>query len=245
MVMALVALVVAYLTALQIKVAVPSEELWHWTVGLWIVFLFFFIAPFRAWSEEREKVESFEEAARPKLEISDPFEVCEPKGAPPRDMQSNEWRLRIQNTSATLVKNCYVRQKQLVNNVGHASDVEGVRFKLNTDQPLIIQSYEHKQSFDLPPGASEVVSICGVNLNSNIPENVIMLYAIQGVGGQGIRNSIPPRFFPHTLVIEVCAENIAKPEEITYSLFFADRGHLIMSKGTPAAAELSAAARRR
>lgn len=227
----LVALIVAYLTALQIKIAVPHGELWEWVVGLWIIFQFIFIAPFRLYQEQRRKLDEYDEEARPKVSVSAPIETVEPKGATGKDVASGEFRLRVNNCSTTLIKNCYVKQASLLNKNGHESDILGIHFKLNTDQPVIIQSYEHQQSFDLPPYGHEIVSICGTNRTiDNSQQTVIMLYAIQGVGGQGIRNAIPRSFFPHTLTVQVCADNLARPVEIKYRLFFKDDGAFKMEK---------------
>lgn len=229
-ILALVALVVAYLAALGITVAIPHGEVWQWTTGLWVVFQFVFIAPFLLWREQTRKVEQHEEAARPKLSLSDPFCVVEPKGATGIDAKCREWRLRVKNESTTIISNCYVKQISLVNKDGHESDIVGIHFKLNTDQPKIIPSYEHRQSFDLPPGGHEVICIAGTN--ANVPQWIIFLYAVHGVGGEGIRNAISPAVFPHTLTIEVCADNISKPIEQKYLLSVDDDGICNMEKTT-------------
>lgn len=222
MVLAMVSLVIAYLAAVGTHSQIPHiGEIWQWAVGLWIVFLFFVIAPFRLWSETTEKLEAYEEAERPKLSVSDPIELVEPKGAAGKNVTAREWRLRISNNSTSVMKNCFVKKTSLVNVHGHESDSIGIRFKLNTDQPHFIQSYEHKQSFDLSPGSDELVCICGTNVNVDKDhQTVIMLYAIQGVGGQGIRNAIPKHFFPHILRIQICADNLVHPIEKKYRLFF-------------------------
>lgn len=216
-ILALIALGAAYLAALGLNPRTPRVgDLWEWIVGLWVIFLFVFVAPFRLWLAEKEKVDAFEDTARPKLSLSDPICVVDPKGSIGGSVKSREWRLRVKNESTALIKNCYIKQKGLINKDGHESDIVGIHFKLNTDQPAIIQSYEHRQSFDLPPGGNEVVCIAGTN--TNVPQMIIMLYAVHGVGGQGIRNAIPPALFPHTLTIEVCADNISKPIEKKYFL---------------------------
>ena len=229
-VLALVALAIAYLGALGVHATFPGlGEMWEWVLGLWVVLLFIVIAPYHLWLDVQTKLEVHEEAARPKIVVSDPILTIEPKGAAEGDEVGREYRLRISNHSTALIENCYVKQASLVNKNGHESDVLGIHFKINTDQPHIIQSYEHRQSFDLPPGGHEIVSICGTT--KSLPGvNVIMLYAIHGVGGQGIRNAIPRNFFPHILTAQVCADNLVHPVEIKYRLFFDDAGVFRMER---------------
>lgn len=195
--------------------------------GLWFVVLIVFVAPYRLWVLQKEKVKAFEEAARPKLTVSDPFDTVEPKGATGKAIR--EWRLKVTNESTSVIKNCYLKMKSFVNVSGHESDSIGIHFKLSTDQPLVIQSYEHRQTFDIPPGGHEIISIIGLNENQNMAM-VIMLYAMHGAGGGAIRNGIPRNLFPHILVIQVCAENIVNPIEVTYKLHINHDGVLRMDR---------------
>ncbi len=69
-ILALIALAFAFLAALGINLKLTkSGEMWEWTIGLWVIFLFVFISPFRLWLAEKEKIEEFEEAARPKIRL--------------------------------------------------------------------------------------------------------------------------------------------------------------------------------
>lgn len=230
--LAVAALVVAYLAALQIKVALPHRgDTWAWTAGLWIVFQFIFIAPYLLWMEAQKKVEHFEEEARPKLFVSDPIAIVEPKGSAGEDVHSREYRLRITNKSTSVVRGCYVKMASLVNANGHESDVLNIRFKRSIDQPLVIQGFDHPQSFDLPPQSDEIVSICGTNKNVDpSAQLVIMLYAIHGAGGAGIRNAIPRQLFPHILALEIGAENLVHPVRRRYRLSFDSEGIFRMEK---------------
>jgi len=172
------------------------------------------------------KLYKLESQFEPKLIISDPIESIEPKGS--KSKAEREWLLKITNNSSAVITNCYVKQKNLVNRNGQESDANGMRFKLNTDRPTNIQSYEHKQSFNIPPRGEEIVSIAGLH-ETDDNANVIMLYAPHGKAGEGIRNAIPKKFFPHTLTIQVCADNVLIPEERIYKIHIKD-GFLKMDK---------------
>ena len=77
--LAIAALVGAYLAALQIKVAPPDKaETWAWTAGFWIIFQFVFIAPYLLWLEAKKKIENYEEEMRPKLAVSEPIRPSGP-----------------------------------------------------------------------------------------------------------------------------------------------------------------------
>ena len=66
---ALLTLAVAYLGALQIKVAIPSSELWQWTAGLWFVLFFAFVAPYRLWAETSAKLDGIKKNLVPHFEF--------------------------------------------------------------------------------------------------------------------------------------------------------------------------------
>jgi hypothetical protein len=69
-ILALIAFAFAFLAALGVNLKLPNNgEMWEWTIGLWVIFLFVFIAPFRLWLTEKERVELLENAALPKLRI--------------------------------------------------------------------------------------------------------------------------------------------------------------------------------
>ena len=230
LILGLVAFGFAYLTALGVRLEVPhTAELWEWTVGLWVIFLFIFIAPFRLWLSEIQKVEAFEEAARPKLEISPPIESIEPKGQKGKAFRT--WRLKITNASTVVVKNCYAKKKSFINNRGQQSDIIGMRFKWGGDYPKFLQAnpYEYKQSFDISPRGHEYVDIaCMSETEDNA--SVVMLYAIPGAGASEVRNCISPVVFPHRLIVEVCADNLIVPLEITYDLSVTQEELLRMDK---------------
>jgi hypothetical protein len=144
LVLALVSLGIAYLTALGIHAQLPNiGDVWHWAAGLWVVLLFIFIAPFRLWSDAQDKLEVYEETAKPKLEISDPIESVEPKGTVGKAFRT--WRLKITNISTVMVKGCYAKKKSFINKNGHQSDIIGIRFKMSTDHPKNLQTYIYIQ----------------------------------------------------------------------------------------------------
>jgi len=93
---------------------------------------------------------------------------------------------------------------------------------------MIIQSHVHKEFFDIPPGGHEIICIAGTNVT--VPGMVVMLYAIQGAAGEGIRNAIPFLLFPHSIVLEIGADNIHKPLEHEYLLTMDEGDGLIMRK---------------
>jgi hypothetical protein len=157
-----------------------------------------------------EKVEALEEAAKPRLRISAPIAVVEPKGQTGKAFRT--YRLRIENISTSVVRSCYAKQTSFININGHESDSIGMHFKKSTEQPYELINYSHQQSFDIPPLGHEIIDI--VSIDETTPNNnVIMLYATQGHGSAHVRNSIPQRFFPHDLTIQFCGDNITPVEE--------------------------------
>ena len=228
------ALVVALLGAwgISIKLAFDAGHYWQWALGLWFVVLFVFVTPFRLWHAEKTKLEAFEEAARPKVEISDPIEITDPKGAHGKAFRT--WRLKLTNVSMVVVKNCYAKQKSFINKRGDESANVGIRFKMSTDQPKYLASYEYRQSFDLAPGAHEYVDIACMNEIDGAIPMVFMLYAIPGAGEGVVKNAIPQEFFPHRLIVEVCAEDIVKPIERNYVLHISNAGLLKMDTDSDA-----------
>ena len=221
-ILSLVALAVAYLSALGIAVATPHGEVWQWTTGLWIVFQFVFIAPFLLWVEQTKKVEKYEADAIPKLTVSEPIETVEPKGTIGKAFRT--WRLKITNISSVTVKGCYAKKKSFINKDGHQSDIIGIRFKWGGDHPARLFDFSYTQSFDIPPGAHEYVDIACMDETADKSPTVYMLYAISGGGCASIRNAISTVVFPHKLILEVCAENLNVPIEAIYKLYINDTG---------------------
>jgi hypothetical protein len=75
LVLALIAFGVSYLTALGVRLEAPHiGDLWEWTFGLWVIFLFVFIAPFRLWLAEKTRADELEETLKPKLRLE--FDPC-------------------------------------------------------------------------------------------------------------------------------------------------------------------------
>ena len=174
--------------------------------------------PYRMWKKDHTRLEEFEEAEKPKLDF-DLIQTTNPKGA--SGLADRSFVLKITNDSSTQIIGCHVVQKSLINANGHKSDSDGQRFKLRCEQPLIIPSHIHQQSFDLAPREPEYVSIAGIDETSQ-DSNVIMLYAARGAASEQIKNSIPRELFPHQLVLQICAENIPNPQELTYQMDFED-----------------------
>jgi hypothetical protein len=204
-------------------------DLHNWPVLLaafWIVLLFAVIAPYRLWAAERVTVEAFLEAAKPKIEIFTPHCVTDPKSAPGRAFRT--WRIQIANTSTSPVRNCYAKKISFINAEGQQSDSLGMRFKLNTDQPKLIQEFEYKQSFDLAPGGHEFVDIACLDERQGAAALVFMLYAIPGGGATAVRNGIAQEAFPHALIVQVCADDLAHPIECKYRLAIDSLGRLRM-----------------
>lgn len=193
---------------------------WEWTLGLWFLVLFVIVTPFRVWLAEKIKVEAFEDAARPRISISDPIEVVEPKGAEGKAFRT--WRLKITNVSTAVVKNCYAKKKSFIDNRRQESDSPGLRFKFSTDNPRELQNYNYKQACDLNPNDHEYVDIACMDERGDPTPKVFMLYAIPGGGSGFAKNAISQEVFPHRLVVEVSAENCAKPVEVIYDLSIKD-----------------------
>lgn len=192
-----------------------------------LIFLLLFVySPYRVWVEQRDKVERFERDAVPKVVVTH-YEHTEPKGA--QGIAFRTWRVRIKNISTTPVRNCTVTKKSLINKLSHQSSILGISFKLTTDQPRRLQQFPYQQSFDLRPGTERDVDIAAKDEWDTVDPRVFMLYAIPGGSDAQIANSIADRAFPHTLIIEISADNIMKPEQRTYELSI-DAGRLRMKE---------------
>lgn len=214
------ALVLISVGGIKLTINPQLGEFWQWTLGLWFLILLFIVTPFWVWRAERIKVETYEDAARPKVLVSDPIEIVDPKGAEGKAFRT--WRIKITNVSTAVVKNCYATKKSLINNKGQESDSLGLRFKFSTDNPKELQNYNYKQACDLNPGGHEYVDIACMNERDGPRPKVFMLYAIPGGGSGFARNAISQEVFPHRLVVEVSAENCAKPVVVTYDLSVRD-----------------------
>jgi len=197
---------------------------WEWYVIAILLFLLIF-----GLESAYIKFKNVNDKFIPKVKVSDPFPDIDPKGA--KGKASREWRLKIINDSAETIRNCFVTQKSLINKNGHDSGSNSSRFKLSRESPTIIPSFEHTQSFDITPGGNEIISIAGLH-ETDDNAGVIMLYAPRGKAGEQTKNYIPKEFFPHELTIQICAENLHIPEEVTYNLYINDSGMLIMDKKT-------------
>jgi hypothetical protein len=182
-----------------------------------VLFFAYFLArtPYLLWLEERRKVVQFEDLIKPKLEIFGPFEHIEPKGETDRGFRT--WRLRIHNHSMSQVKGCSVKKKSLINRLGHQSGILGIRFKRTIEQPMQLQAYPYSQSFNLNPDSDEYVDIVAMD-ERDANQRVFMMYAMHGDGAGAIPNAIAASMFPHTLVVEISAENVVEPLERTYEI---------------------------
>jgi hypothetical protein len=207
-------------TGIKLTINPQLGYFWQWTLGLWFLVLFVIVTPFRVWLAEKITVEAYEDAARPKISISDPIEIVNPKGAEGKAFRT--WRLTITNVSTAVVKNCYAKKKSFINSRGQESDSLGLRFKFSTDNPRELQNYNYRQACDLNPNDREYVDIACMDERDGPTPNVFMLYAIPGGGSGFAKNAISQEVFPHRLVVEVSAENCVRPVEVTYDLYIKD-----------------------
>lgn len=200
-----------------------ARHIWECILGGWFVFLIFVVSPYRLWVEDRKIISGFEEAGRPKIIVSDPLQITEPKGVPlDRVANHRTWQLRITNNSASPIKNCYVKMKSLRNGQGYESANNGMRFKLSTDRPALMTHFNYRQTFDLPPGGHEDVEIIALSEAQGAHPLAHMLYAIPGGGANSVNFQIPQAAFPHDLSVQVCADEIM-PMEISYTLKISNR----------------------
>jgi hypothetical protein len=187
--------------------------------GLFLVTHFVFVAPFRLWRLERARADSLEETKTPKVTLEGPRFVVEPKGA--EGPAVREWRLKVRNISASVVRNCSAKKKSFVNAQGQQSDSINACFMLSRERG---RPSGHHEYFDIPPGGEEEISIATWN-ERDPREPVCMHYATPG-----IRNLIPLTRFPHDLTIAVYAENLAEPVSRHFEIGVVE-GRLVMKEG--------------
>lgn len=71
LVVAIFALIAAYLAAIGIHAKLPNIfEVWEWVVGLWVIFIFVLVAPFILWTEDQEKIKELSKELAPGIELS-------------------------------------------------------------------------------------------------------------------------------------------------------------------------------
>jgi len=200
-------------------------------VGLLIIYWLvnFLAAPYKIFIEQKSKLNEYEEAMVPKLEISEPVDVVEPKSATGKAFRT--WRIIVTNNSATTIKRCCVKKKGLINKSGYLSEIPGLTFKLTTDQPKLLSDYEYQKEFDLLPKNSESIDIACLDENdTSTNARVWMLYAIPNANKSAVRAGLPLNEFPHILTIEISAENVFEPMGISYKLDINDSGLLRMDR---------------
>lgn len=195
-----------------------------WVSGIAFILLFFFVAPFKAWLSATRKIEEFEEAAKPKVVLGDPEEEFSPGG------KYRKWHLRVINTSTVPIKNCFVKMESMINKDGKESVHRDNRFKWGTDNPIMNYGagFEYTQQKDLAPSSGEFIDIAEMD-ETQAPADalVTILYALKKESFA--YSYIKPVVFPHTLKIQVCADNLTSPVSATYVLSVED-GKLKMRK---------------
>ena len=205
--------------------ATEASSITRWLTGSLLITALLFTAYF-IWKKEHEKNEAYVERDRPKIEISTPIQLCDPKDAGGK-AKLRTWKLRIINISSMVIRNCYVKQKSLINVRKLPSRNDDMHFKVSTDKPLRLNDFDYQQSFDLNPNTDRLVDIAAMPELDDNPR-IYMLYAIPGQRAE-VHNSIPPILFPHTLTLQVSGENLTNPVEATYILSIDGLGRLQMA----------------
>jgi hypothetical protein len=193
--------------------------------GWYVLFLMIIYVPYRLWAKEHDAAREREAAEIPRVSI-EPYEQTDPHGAIGRAFRTV--RLWVRNETGIPVRNCEVRMRSFVNNLGHESKNLGMRFKLTSDQPAQLQEFNYTLSFNLHPHGQESIDIAAMDEREAANPRVFMLYAMPGGGGTAVTNAIATRVFPHRLVVEVSAENLPAPVRFKCDLSIDNIGRLRM-----------------
>ena len=188
-----------------------------WAVGAALFVLLVVVAPFRLWRTTRHELDAFQSAAKVAVVISDPVEVPFPK-VDSGPAQTRTIHLEIENPCSVTIRNCSVRLASMTNIYGKETETLGQPFRLSTERPHNVLDFVYTTKFDIHPLSSERIDIASLE-ETDSRSNVIILYATQGKAGAGVLNSIPVKFFPHTLKIRVTADNLLMPVERTFQLY--------------------------
>lgn len=182
---------------------------WGWAIGaaLALVVALFWGTFWRAYTLEKD--------LEPKLRISGPFETKWPKTATGK---AKRWfYITIENLSKGSIKDCRVKEFDLVNTNGNSSGVSGRIFKNSKDR----YSPTGDNSFDLN-GLGDSAKVDIAEMDETVAgSNVNLCYAARSL------NSIPRSFFPHMLTIHVTAANLPNVESRTYVIDVDANGYLI------------------
>lgn len=169
----------------------------EWAVVGGGISLFLVVAPYRAWSILRTRVEVLEEAAQPKLSLR--FVVrTSPKGIESAERAQRRWiELEVTNESATALQDVCAKIAQMTNVGGVDSDYE--------NQPFAIKGQSSRSAIDLNPLDRACFEIAQMEENQPSPRFAFLF--------PEKRFMMPPlQNFPHTLTIRVTARNTAKQE---------------------------------
>lgn len=186
-----------------------------------------FIAPYRLWKQDRKAIDDFEAERVPKIAISEPIELREPKGTPPSRRSAKTYRLRIKNNSTSRIIGCKAVKTSFVNRFGEQDDSLMVHFRVSTENALL-SSHDFQQQFDIDANSEIFIDVAFCQEADVDSVNVIMLYAKRKTAEY--RDQIPSRFFPHILQISFSAENIIISIVKNYRLYITREGFFRMEE---------------
>lgn len=140
----------------------------------------------------------------PKIKVHDPFYWTEPKNAQGKALRT--YRLRIENLSGELIRNCQVKLIDMVNKDNGSTREIGKPFKLSLENPPDILNAPLIQSFNISP--MDKIDVDIVQFNETKPDTHIrMCFATQGSKDLNVGSGIPLVMCPHNLTIRAIAEN--------------------------------------
>ncbi len=223
--MVLAAAATAVLATFGYAIEIRGVDKWQALLAIWFVVLFVFVTPFRMWKKQKQKIEAFEDAAKPRVQLVGPTDLFLNR-ASDVDRGLHIVRLEVRNISAGVIRNCCLRESLFVNRFGKASGQRRF-FRLATESGADLTVHDHTKFFDLQGyGSTEILEIAYLD-EAVTGSNVVMLYATEHTALP--LNSIPQDFFPHDLTVSISADNLPEIMEKTYRLEIRD-GQLRMTE---------------
>ena len=109
---------------------VVSSNQWLWIAGwLPLAFLILFVAPYKLWKGQRDKVDAIEEQLRPKLVLSIEHEPVSTNLSSPISDRGRFWRIKVENMGSSPLNRCYgaIRYCSAIDENGNSVSADIVR----------------------------------------------------------------------------------------------------------------------
>jgi hypothetical protein len=230
----LIIYVTAFLIGLGVSFGILPEVWTNWdparpfgaALVIGLVVLLVFITPARLWVENQKVINRYEEAASPRVSISDPKEFFLPwfDHSMGQDVV-HHFYITITNDYAGRLTNCSVREESFVNVIGHEAPERGRYFRLRRERKADKEAHEFERTFDLRgKGSSEDIEICSFDERS-ADSQVVMYYATKPSDRQ--KDWIGQAVFPHTLVVAVSTDEVPNQVCKTFKILI-ENGKLLM-----------------